>query len=203
MKNIAVFASGNGSNFQAIVDVFRKNTLKANIKLLVCDNPNAFVLERARRAKIKTLLLKSKDYADKKSSEEEIVRNLEAEKIDLVILAGFMRMLSGHIISRYQGKILNIHPALLPAFKGASAIKDAFDYGVKMTGVTVHFVDEKMDNGPIILQEAVKIKESDTLKKLEERIHKVEHKIYPQAIQLFISGNLRIRGRKVEVRKPR
>lgn len=201
MKNIAVFASGNGSNFQAIIDAVRKNILKVNIKLLVCDNPNAFVLERARRAKIKTLLLKSKDYADKKSSEEEIVRNLEAEKIDLVILAGFMRMLSGHIISRYQGKILNIHPALLPAFKGASAIKDAFDYGVKVTGVTVHFVDEKMDNGPIILQEPLRIKESDTLEKLEERIHRVEHKIYPQAIQLFISGNLRIRGRKVEVRK--
>lgn len=201
MKNIAVFASGNGSNFQAIIDAVRKNILKVNIKLLVCDNPNAFVLERARRAKIKTLLLKSKDYADKKSSEEEIVRNLEAEKIDLVILAGFMRMLSGHIISRYQGKILNIHPALLPAFKGVSAIKDAFDYGVKVTGVTVHFVDEKMDNGPIILQEPLRIKESDTLEKLGERIHRVEHKIYPQAIQLFISGNLRIRGRKVEVRK--
>lgn len=203
MKNIAVFASGNGSNFQTIVDAVRKNTLKTNIKLLVCDNPNAFVLERARRAKIKTLLLKSKDYADKKNFEEEIVRNLEAEKIDLVVLAGFMRMLSGYIISRYQGKILNIHPALLPAFKGAFAIKDAFDYGVKVTGVTVHFVDEKMDNGPIILQEPLRIKESDTLEKLEERIHKVEHKIYPQAIQLFISGNLRIRGRKVEVRKPR
>lgn len=201
MKNIAVFASGNGSNFQTIVDAVRKNTLKTNIKLLVCDNPNAFVLERARRAKIKTLLLKSKDYADKKNFEEEIVRNLEAEKIDLVVLAGFMRMLSGYIISRYQGKILNIHPALLPAFKGAFAIKDAFDYGVKVTGVTVHFVDEKMDNGPIILQEPLRIKESDTLEKLEERIHKVEHKIYPQAIQLFISGNLRIRGRKVEVGK--
>lgn len=199
MKNIAIFASGNGSNFQAIVDAVRKNKLKAKIKLLVCDDPKAYVLERAKKAKIKTLLIERKDYADKKSFEEEIAKNLEAEKIDFLVLAGFMRILGSELISRYRGKILNIHPALLPAFKGASAIKDAFDYGVKLTGVTVHFVDEKVDNGPIILQEPVKIKEGDILSRLTERIHRLEHKIYPEAIQLFISGKLRIKGRKVEI----
>ena len=199
MKNIAVFASGNGSNFQAIADAVKKGKIKANLKLLVCDNPGAFVLKRAERAGVKVLLIERKDYLSKKRFEEEIIRNLKAEAVDLIALAGFMRMLSPFIISRYKNRIINIHPALLPSFKGAQAIKDAYDYAVKATGVTVHFVDEEMDHGPIILQEAVKLASGDSLESIEKKIHKIEHKIYPEAIRLFVSGRVKIRGRKVEI----
>lgn len=197
MKNIAVFASGNGSNFQAIADAVKKGRLKACLKSLVCDNPKAYVLQRARLLRIETLLIERNDYATKKEFEEVIIKKLRAQKIDLVVLAGFMRILSPYFVKRYKNKIINIHPALLPSFKGAHAIKDAFDYGVKLTGVTVHFVDEKMDHGPIILQEAVEVTEKDTLASLEGKIHKLEHKAYPQALNLFLSGKLSIRGRKV------
>jgi phosphoribosylglycinamide formyltransferase-1 len=227
VKNIAVFASGNGSNFQAIADAIKRDALKVNLKLLVCDNPRAYVLERARKAGIKTVIIERQvtchpdasvgagppDFsrsrqvtptlrsgqAGHKEFEEKIIKILKAEKIDLIVLAGFMRILSSDFIRQYKFKILNIHPALLPAFKGAHAIKDAFAYGVKVTGVTVHFVDGELDHGPIILQEVLKISKRDTLKSLEKKIHKVEHKIYPKAIRLFISGKLKIEGRKVKV----
>lgn len=197
MKNIAVFASGNGSNFQAIANAVKEGRIKAHLKLLVCDNPKAFVLERAKRAGLETFLIERQHYASKKEFEDAIVRNLKAKKIDLIVLAGFMRILSAQFIGEFKFRILNVHPALLPSFKGAHSIKDTFDYGVKITGATVHFVDGEVDHGPIILQEAVRVNPKDTLESLERRIHKVEHRIYPQAIQLFISGKLRIKGRKV------
>ena len=186
MKNIAVFASGNGSNFQAIASAIRKKNLKANLKLLVCDNPRAFVLKRAKKFKVKTFLFNPRDYLSKKDFEDEVIKKLKAERIDLIVLAGFMRILSPYFINQYKNKIINIHPALLPSFKGAHAISDAFDYRVKLTGVTVHFVDEKIDHGPIILQEPVKVCAKDTLKSLEKRIHQLEHKIYPQAIKIIL-----------------
>ena len=197
LKNIAVFASGNGSNFQAIAEASIKGILKAELKLLVCDSPRAFVLSRAKKFKVQTFLINARDYPNKEDFEDEIIRNLKAERIDLIVLAGFMRILSPYFIRQYENRIINIHPALLPSFKGAHAIKDAFDYGVKLTGVTVHFVDEKMDHGPIILQEALRVRDKDSLESLEEKIHKLEHKIYSQAINLFLSGRLRIRGRRV------
>ena len=200
-KNIAVFASGNGSNFQAILEAIKKGKLKANLKLLVCDNPQAYVLERAKKAQVKSFLIERKNYQTKKEFEGEIIKNLEAEEIGLVILAGFMRILSADFIRQHKFRILNIHPALLPSFKGAQAIRDAFIYGVKVTGVTVHFVDEQTDHGPIVLQEPVKIRPEETMKSLEKKIHKLEHKIYPLAIQLFIRKQLKIEGRLVKVRK--
>lgn len=196
MKNIAVLASGNGSNFQAIVEAVRKNKLKAAIKLLVCDNPNAYVLQRALKAKVKAFIADRRDFLSRKDFEEQIIRKLKSEKIDLIVLAGFMRILSADFISHYRNRILNIHPALLPAFKGAQAIKDAFDYGVKITGVTVHFVDEEIDHGHILLQEAIRVKENDTLTALEARIHSIEHALYPRAIKLFLEKRLGIRKRK-------
>lgn len=199
MKNIAVFASGNGSNFQAIVNSAKSGRIKARLKLLVCDNPKAYVLERARKSGIKTLLVERNNYASKREFEDAIIKSLKEEKMDLIVLAGFMRILSVDFIRQYKGRILNVHPALLPSFKGAHAIKDAFDYGAKITGVTVHFVDEEVDHGPIILQEAVRVNPRDTLEKLEKRIHKAEHRIYPEAIQLYIRGKLRIEGRKVRI----
>lgn len=189
VKNIAVFASGRGSNFAAIVKAVKAGEIKANLALLVCDNSKAGVLKLAQQAGVKSVLAKS---------EEEISRHLEQNKIDLIILAGFMRILSPDFVRRHKNRILNIHPSLLPAFKGAHAIRDAFDYGVKVTGVTVHFVDEKMDHGPVILQEPAKVSASDTLQSLEAKIHKIEHKLYPQAIRSYLEGKLKIRGRRVK-----
>ena len=197
--NIAVFASGRGSNFIAIARAVKKGKIKANLSLLVCDNPSAGAIGRAKRAGIKVALVERKDFTAKGDFEAKIIEHLEENKIDLIVLAGFMRMLSAEFVEKYKGRILNIHPALLPSFKGEKAIIDAFDYGVKVTGVTVHFVDEKMDHGPIILQAPVKVEESDTLESLESKIHKLEHKLYPEAIRLFVEGKLRIEARKVRI----
>jgi phosphoribosylglycinamide formyltransferase-1 len=198
-KKIACFASGRGSNFAAIIEAVKKKKIKADLALLVCDNPQAGAIEKAKAAGIKLALVERKDFGSKEEFEEKIIRHLEENKIDLIVLAGFMRMLSPALVGRFKFKILNIHPALLPSFKGSHAIKDAFDYGAKVTGVTVHFVDEKMDHGPIILQETVTIAETDTPESLEEKIHKVEHRLYPEAIELFVEGRLKVGGRKVSI----
>jgi phosphoribosylglycinamide formyltransferase-1 len=195
--NIAVFASGRGTNFSAIVRAVKKGIIKANLSLLVCDNPQAKVLAKAKRAGVKAVLVKKEDFATKMEFENKIMEYLEQEKIDLIVLAGFMQLLSPEFVIKYKNRIINIHPALLPSFKGTQGIKDVFDYGAKVTGVTVHFVDEKMDHGPIILQAPVKIEDKDTLESLEGKIHKLEHKLYPQAVKLFVEGKLRIEGRKV------
>lgn len=199
MKNIAVFASGRGTNFSAIIQAVKKGKLKANLSLLVCDNPQAGAIQRARRAGIKVALVKRADFPNKNDFEQEIIGELKENKIDLIAMAGYMRILSPEFVLRYKDKIVNIHPALLPSFKGAKGIKDAFDYGVKITGVTVHFVDAQMDHGPIILQAPVKVEESDTLESLEAKIHKIEHRIYPEALRLCVEGKLKIQGRKVRV----
>lgn len=198
--NIAVFASGKGTNFSAIAKAIKNRTLKANLALLICDNPNAYVIERARCAGVKTALVRREDFNSKKDFEAQIIQQLKQNNIDLIVLAGFMRILSPEFVSHYKYKILNIHPALLPSFKGAEAIKDAFNYGAKITGVTVHLVDEKMDHGPIILQKAIEIKEGQSLELLEGKIHRIEHKLYPEAIKLVIDGRMKISGRKVKIR---
>lgn len=199
MKNIAVFASGRGSNFSAIARAVKKGRIKVNLALLVCDNPKAPVLNKARRLRIKTALVNREDFASKKDFEKEVIRSLKKEKIDLVVMAGFMRLLSPDFVKAYKNRIINIHPALLPSFKGAQGIKDAFGYGVKVTGVTVHFVDEETDHGPIILQKEIRVKEDDTLSSLEARIHKAEHLLYPEAIKLIASGKVRLKGRKASI----
>ena len=195
--NISVFASGRGSNFSAILKAIKKGIIKADLSLLVSDNPKAAVLTAAARAGIKSALLKRQDFTHKEEFENKIIQCLEEEKIDLIVLAGFMRILSPEFVQKYKGRILNIHPALLPSFKGAHAIKDAYEYGVKLTGVTVHFVDEEMDHGPIILQVPLRIKENDTLESIERKLHKIEHKIYPQAIKLWTEGKLKLVQRVV------
>jgi phosphoribosylglycinamide formyltransferase 1 len=195
--NIAVFASGRGTNFSAIVKAIRSGKIKANLSLLVCDNPKAGAIGRAKRAGVKVALVKREDFAGKKEFEAKIIGRLNEDKVDLIVLAGFMRLLSPEFVASYSGRILNIHPALLPSFKGAESIKDAFDYGAKVTGVTVHFVDEKMDHGPIILQMPVRIEEGQNLGSLENKIHKIEHRLYPEAVRLFVEGKIRLEGRKV------
>ena len=150
-----------------------------------------------KKANVETFVLSAKDFKSREDYDKEIIKELEKRSVRLVVLAGFMRLLSPYFVRQYKNKIMNIHPALLPSFKGTHGIKDAFEYGMEMTGVTVHFVDGELDHGPIILQEAVSIDGDDTLETLEEKIHKVEHRLYPKAIRLFVEGKLKIEGRKV------
>jgi phosphoribosylglycinamide formyltransferase 1 len=195
--NIAVLCSGKGSNFKAIIDAARQGIFKADIAVMICDNPEAYAVDIARQEDIPYLVLAGKDFSSKEGLEEEISSELRPRDIGLICLAGYMRILSPGFIKSYKDKILNIHPSLLPAFKGASGIEDAFEYGVKITGVTIHFVTDEMDSGPIILQKAIEINEDDTEESLREKTHKTEHMLYPEAIKLFAQGRLKIDGRKV------
>ncbi|OPX29644.1 MAG: phosphoribosylglycinamide formyltransferase [Candidatus Omnitrophica bacterium 4484_171] len=198
--NIAVLASGNGTNFEAVVRSAEKGKLRnAKIKILISDKEESFVQKRAKKHNIKSVFVDPKGFSSRTLFDKEVVRILRKEKIRLVVLAGFMRILSPYFVKAFKNRILNIHPALLPSFKGESAIKKAYKYGVKVTGVTVHFVDNDVDHGPIIFQEALKIKEGESPESLEKRIHRLEHKLYPEAIKLFIQGRLKVRGRKVAI----
>lgn len=198
-KRIAVFASGFGSNLQALIDYNNKHGLNGDIVLVFSNNKDAFALERAKKNKIKAVFMDPARYSSREQYDSEIIEMLEEEKIDLVVLAGYMFLLSQEFVHRFKNKILNIHPALLPSFKGTHGIKDAYRYGVKVTGVTVHFVDGGLDSGPIILQEAVDIDPDDSVEELEEKIHKVEHKIYPEAVKYFCEDRLEIDGRMVKI----
>ncbi len=198
--NIAVFVSGNGTNLQALIDAEAKDGLAGGkIALVVSDKPEAYALERARKAGIKTAVIESGGVATREEYDQEVIGELKRGKIDLLVLAGFMRILSGPFVDEYEGRIMNIHPALLPSFKGTHGIRDAFEYGAKVTGVTVHFVDKGLDSGPVILQSCVRVEESDTMETLEEKIHKEEHKLYPEAVRLFAQNRLKLEGRKVRV----
>ena len=197
--NLAIFASGRGSNFSAIVKAIKQDKIKIKLVILVSDQPEAAVVRRAKAAKVAVVLVRREDFASRLDFEAAIIQRLNNYKIDLIALAGFMRMLSPGFVKLYRNRIMNIHPSLLPAFKGAQAIKDAFDSRVTSTGVTVHFIDALMDHGPIILQQEIKIRSKDTLVSLEKRIHILEHKLYPQAIKSFINGRIKIKGKKVYV----
>jgi phosphoribosylglycinamide formyltransferase-1 len=197
--NFAVLASGHGSNLQAIIDAKKRGKIKGELKLVISDKADALALVRARKAGVKTVLfVDPKNFPSREDFDDELVAILRKEKIGLVVLAGFMRILSPVFIKAFRHKIINVHPALLPAFKGAHAVKDALAYGVKVTGVTVHFVDEQVDHGAIIAQAPVEIKPKDTLASLSKRIHKVEHTLYPKVVDLFLHGKLKVVGRIVK-----
>ena len=198
--NFAVLASGNGTNLQAVIKAVKNKQIKATLKVVLSDRPTAFALERARKAAVPVVVhLSPKDFASREDYDRAVVDLLKKEGVDFVVLAGFMRLLSPVFIEAYRDRILNIHPALLPAFKGAHAIKDALAYGVKVTGVTVHLVDEEVDHGPIIAQTAVEIKPQDTYDTLAERIHEAEHQLYPYAISLMVRGRIKVAGRVVRI----
>lgn len=199
MKRIAVFVSGNGSNLQAIIDAVKKKRIKAEIGLVFSNKRKAYALKRAEEAGIKTLFLNPKNYTNPQSFERDIVIQLKEEKIDFLILAGYMKILSPFFIRTYPKKIINVHPSLLPSFKGARAIKDTLTYGVKVAGVTVHFVDEKMDHGPIISQHGFMLKDDETLEGLEAKVHDLEHKLFPKAVALLVEDRLKVVGRKVTI----
>ncbi|TGA96634.1 phosphoribosylglycinamide formyltransferase [Sporolactobacillus shoreae] len=185
--NIAVFASGNGTNFQAIKEAVDRGDIAANVTLMVCDQPGAAAIDRAEKAGVDTLVVSRKDYPTKRAFEEEIVAACKTHTIDFIFLAGYMRLLGKTLLEAYPHRIVNIHPALLPSFTGLDAIGQAFRKGVKITGVTVHYVDEGMDTGPIIAQAAVPVKDDDTIDTLEARIHETEHQLYPQTIAKMLA----------------
>ena len=178
---LAVFASGNGSNFEAIAAACADGRLDAQVVLLVCDRPGAYVCSRAERLGVETFVFRPKEYASKEAYEAEIVRMLDERGVELVCLAGYMRILSRVMLDAYGGRIVNIHPSLLPAFKGAHAIRDAFEYGVKVYGVTVHYVNDEMDGGKIIAQRAFDYTGTDA-EELEAMVHAVEHPLYVEAV---------------------
>lgn len=197
--NIAVLCSGSGTNLQAVIDGVKSGYVPARIVLVVSDNPAAYALTRARDAGIETATIDKREFGSREEFDNEIGRRLKEKKVELVVLAGYMRLLSDRFIGEFRNRVMNVHPALLPSFKGSHGVADALKHGVKVTGVTVHFVNEALDDGPIIAQAAVEIKEDDDEKTLLERIHKEEHRIYPEAIRLFALGRLKIEGRRVKI----
>ena len=195
-----MLASGRGSNFQSIIDAINNKNLKAQILLLITDNPSAYAIERAKKHDIEHLLIRPKEYSSRDDFYRKIAEELQKRDVGLVVLAGFMRIVGKPLIDTYPNRIMNIHPALLPSFPGLHGQKQAVDYGVKISGCTVHFVDEGMDTGPIITQAAVPVYHNDTEDTLSERILKLEHKIYPEAIRLFSEGRLEVQGRVVKIK---
>ena len=187
MKKIAVFASGFGSNFQAIIEAVRQQTLNADIALLVSDNPSSKAVERANAAGIDAFTFCAKDYAGKVAYEQAVLAELKARQVDYIVLAGYMRIIGKTLLEAYPLRIINLHPALLPSFPGAHGIADAYNYGVKVFGITIHFVDEGIDTGKIINQFAFHAEENDTLETIETKIHQLEHQYFPMTINEVIN----------------
>ncbi|MFB3903715.1 MAG: phosphoribosylglycinamide formyltransferase [Acidobacteriota bacterium] len=198
MKNVAILLSGRGSNFLALSDAIIAGKVPARIALVVSNRPEAPGLQHARDRGYKAICIPSRGI-ERETFDRMVVKELQAENVDFVCLAGFMRLLSSWFISQYPNRILNIHPALLPAFSGTHSQKQALDYGVKVTGCTVHFVDEQLDHGPIILQYPVPVLDSDTEETLSARILVHEHEIYPEALKIVCEGRYRIEGRRLIV----
>ena len=189
---LGVLLSGSGTNLQAIIDRIAEGTLDATIELVISSRASAYGLKRAEAAGIQTMTLSKELYADPMAADEVIATMLRRAGVDYVIMAGYMRMVHEPILAAFPNRVVNLHPALLPSFKGAHAIQDAYDYGVKVTGVTVHFADDKYDCGPIIAQQALAVEEGWTVDELEAHIHEIEHVLYPDTIQLLAEGRVHV-----------
>ncbi|MDR6225871.1 phosphoribosylglycinamide formyltransferase [Desmospora profundinema] len=188
--SIAVFASGSGSNFEALVERSRKQYWPEPISLLICDRPDAGALERAARLNVPAVAFRPKDYEDKAAYERDVLAKLKEYKIQWVVLAGYMRLVGPTLLDAYPWRILNIHPSLLPAFQGKDAVRQALEYGVRWTGVTVHWVDEGMDTGPIIDQKPVLVEPDDTMETLQRKVQFVEHNLYPAVMYKLLTGRI-------------
>ena len=188
---IGVLLSGSGTNFQAIVDA-AADGLPVEVVQVVSSRPDAYGIERAKGANIPVLVMNREKYADAEAADAEIVQALEVAGAQYVVMAGYMRKVTRVLLDAFPNRVLNLHPALLPSFKGAHAIQDAFDAGVKVTGVTVHFANEDYDKGPIVAQRAVEVREDDTVDTLEARIHEVEHDLYPYVLGLIAAGRVNV-----------
>ncbi|MBU4304324.1 MAG: phosphoribosylglycinamide formyltransferase [Candidatus Omnitrophica bacterium] len=200
MKKIAVFCSGFGSNLQAIINAVKRGGVKADIAFVLTDKVDAPALVRARKAGIPFMYVDPDDFKDRLAYDKYVAGQLKKRNIDFVVLAGFLRIISPYFVRKFKNKIINVHPALLPSFKGVHGIRDAINYGVKVTGVTVHFVEEELDAGPVILQKAVNVRDDDTQDSLAQRIHKVEHMLYPLAVKLLVENRITVKGRKVRIK---
>ena len=198
-QKFGVLCSGRGTDLQSIIDAIGRGEVNAEIAVVLADKPEAFALERAKKAGIKAVCVNRKQYDGRESFEKALIAELEEAGVTLVVLAGFMRILTPVFVHHFAGRIMNIHPALLPSFPGAHAHRDVLAYGVKVSGCTVHFVDEGTDSGPIILQAAVPVLDGDTEETLGARVLEQEHIIYPQAIQLYCEGRLQVDGRQVRI----
>ncbi len=198
---LGVLCSGRGTNLQSIIAAVESGQIRARIGLVLTDKPEALALERAEKAGIAHVCVNRKACADKQDFEEKLVAELRKAGVTLVILAGFMRILSPYFVRSFKNRIMNIHPSLLPSFGGAHAHRDVLAYGVKVSGCTIHFVDEGMDSGPIILQDTVPVLDDDTEDALAGRVLVKEHILYPKAIELYINGRLEINGRHVKLKQ--
>lgn len=196
---LGVLISGSGTNLQSVLDACASGALDARVAVVISNKEAAYGLERARRAGVPAVHIDPGAMADYRAYNHAIRQALDDHGVELVVMAGYMRLLGTEVLRAYPGAVINLHPALLPAFPGASAIGDAFAYGVKVTGVTVHFADEEFDRGPIICQEPVRVEESDTLETLEAKIHAVEHRLLPEAVGLIADRRVRLDGRVVHI----
>ena len=194
---LAVLVSGRGSNLQAIIDSIEKNNLAAEISLVLSNVPDAYGLQRGKKHGLESVFLNPKNFSSRNDYEKKMIELLQTKSVDLVCLAGFMRILGKKFIEAFSGKIINIHPSLLPAFPGLNVQEKALEHGAKFSGCTVHFVNEEVDGGAIILQAIVPILDEDDVKSLSDRILEQEHIIYPEAIRLIIENNLEFSGRRV------
>ena len=197
---VGVLASGGGTDLQSIIDASEKKRINAEVICVISDNKDAFALQRAKKHAINEYFVNPKGK-ESQDLDKEIDKIFENNDVDLIVGAGYMRILSSCFVKKWYGKLINIHPALLPSFKGINGQGDAVDYGVKLSGCTTHFMDEKMDHGPIILQAAVKVMPGDDRETLAQRILDVEHQILPRTVDLFEQGRLEINGRKVKINK--
>lgn len=200
MVRIGVLVSGSGSNLQSIMDACDSREIDGQVSVVISNHDNAYALERASQRKIPTAVISHNDHPHRETFDQELVAVLRSYQVDLVALAGFMRVLTPSFLRAFPGRVMNIHPALLPSFPGLGVRQKALDYGVRFSGCTVHFVDEGVDTGPIIIQAVVPAYPEDTEETLKERILRLEHKIYPKAISLFAQGRLSISGRKVFIK---
>ena len=198
---VGVLASGRGSNFRALAEAAAAGRIPAAVVVLVTDRPGAGALAIARELGIGAVVLDPRAHPSREAHEKAVIATLEERRVGLVCLAGYMRLLGGGFVTHFAGRLLNIHPSLLPAFPGLSPQRQALEHGARITGATVHFVDEGVDTGPIVLQAAVPVLPGDTEASLAERILAEEHRLYPEAVLLFARGQLEIRGRRVEIRE--
>jgi len=196
---IGVLVSGSGSNLQSIIDHIEQGSLDAEIKIIISNIPDAYALKRAQIHHLPSLIISHDDFEKREEFDGEIVRIFKSKGVELIVMAGFMRIITSVLINAYPARVMNIHPALLPSFPGMHAQRQAIDYGVKFSGCTVHFVDQHVDSGPIIIQAIVPVLDDDTEETLSARILKEEHRIYPQAIQFFASGRININNRRVKI----
>lgn len=198
---VGVLASGRGSNLRALAAAAATGRVPATVVVLVTDRPGAPALDVAREHGIESVVVDPKEHPSREAHEKAVIGVLEERRVGLVCLAGYMRLLSGGFVGRFSGRLLNIHPSLLPAFPGLRSHRQTLEHGVKISGATVHFVDEGVDTGPIVLQAAVPVLPDDTEERLAERILAEEHRLYPEAVRLFALGRLEIRGRRVHIRE--